>query len=181
MELSNQEAFCISCHEMQENVYREYKNTIHYSNRTGVRAICPDCHVPRDWQHKVIRKITATNELFQHFRGTIDTREKFLQRRPYLAQVVWRSMKRTDSRECRNCHSFEYMDNEKQNVRAGAIHNQATEKGWTCIDCHIGIAHELPKQLLDSEHKRFERENMPCSNCHLDMPQIPKDEDWGWD
>ncbi len=27
-------------------VYQEYKETIHYSNRSGVRAICPDCHVP---------------------------------------------------------------------------------------------------------------------------------------
>ena len=181
LELSNKEAFCISCHEMKTNVYAEYKNTIHYSNRTGVRAICPDCHVPKDWPHMVIRKITATNELFQHFRGTLDTREKFLNRRPYLAKLVWTSMKRTDSRECRNCHSFDYMKNAKQNVRAGEIHKEATGKGWTCIDCHIGIAHELPKELLDSEHKRFKQKNMPCSNCHTDMPRVPKDEDWGWD
>ena len=181
MELSNREAFCISCHEMETNVYAEYKKTIHYSNRTGVRATCPDCHVPKDWPHMVIRKITATNELFQHFRGTIDTRKKFFNRRPYLARLVWKSMKRTDSRECRNCHSFDYMDNTKQNARAGQIHAEATEKGWTCIDCHIGIAHELPEELLASEHVKFKQENMPCGDCHTDMPQVPKDEDWDWD
>lgn len=181
MELTNTEAFCISCHEIRDNVYREYKNTIHYNNRTGVRAVCPDCHVPRDWGHKVIRKITATNELFQHFRRTIDTREKFLQRRPYLAKAVWKSMRQSDSRECRNCHSFDYMDKGKQNVRAGVIHLDAVKKGWTCIDCHIGIAHELPEELLNTEHERFEREKIPCSNCHTDMPQVQKDEDWGWD
>ena len=53
MEATNTEQFCISCHEMEENVYKEYQDTIHYSNRTGVRAICPDCHVPKDWIHKM--------------------------------------------------------------------------------------------------------------------------------
>jgi cytochrome c-type protein NapC len=33
-------------------LYQEYKDTIHYSNRTGVRAICPDCHMPREWQYR---------------------------------------------------------------------------------------------------------------------------------
>ena len=51
MEMTNNEEFCISCHEMKDNVYQEYKETIHYSNRTGVRATCPDCHVPKEWQH----------------------------------------------------------------------------------------------------------------------------------
>ncbi len=51
MEATNTEAFCISCHEMEENVYQEYQDTIHYSNRTGVRATCPDCHVPKEWIH----------------------------------------------------------------------------------------------------------------------------------
>lgn len=180
MELTNTETFCISCHEIRDNVYREYKHTIHYTNRTGVRAVCPDCHVPRDWVHKVVRKISATNELFQHFRGTIDTREKFLQRRPYLARAVWKSMHRTDSRECRNCHSFDYMDKNRQGVRAAEIHLEATKKGWTCIDCHIGIAHELPEELLKSEHERFKQKNIPCRYCHIDMPEV-KSEDWGWD
>ena len=30
MEWTNREAFCISCHEMKDNVYAEYRNTIHY-------------------------------------------------------------------------------------------------------------------------------------------------------
>ncbi|MCW8916376.1 MAG: NapC/NirT family cytochrome c, partial [Magnetovibrio sp.] len=34
MEMTNNEEFCISCHEMEANVYREYQDTVHYSNRT---------------------------------------------------------------------------------------------------------------------------------------------------
>jgi len=81
LEVTNTEAFCISCHEMRDNVYKEYRETIHYRNRTGVRATCPDCHVPRDWVHKVVRKIAATNELYHWLMGSIDTREKFLSKR----------------------------------------------------------------------------------------------------
>ena len=77
MEATNTEAFCISCHEMEENVYVEYQDTIHYTNRTGVRATCPDCHVPKPWIHKIVRKIKASNELYHKVMGTIDTPEKF--------------------------------------------------------------------------------------------------------
>ena len=85
MEATNTETFCISCHEMEKNVYREYQQTIHYTNRSGVRAVCTDCHVPKDWYHKTIRKIQATNELFHYFMGIIDTREKFVEKRLDLA------------------------------------------------------------------------------------------------
>lgn len=144
MELTNTEDFCITCHEMEQNVYREYKETIHYNNRTGVRATCPDCHVPRTWIHKVARKIRATNELFHHFAGTIDTREKYEQHRLELAQNVWRTMEETDSRECRNCHNFEFMDLVAQEKRGRDQHQRAIDEGLTCINCHKGIAHELP-------------------------------------
>ena len=144
MEATNTEAFCISCHEMKDNVYEEYKDTIHYSNRTGVRATCPDCHVPKEWVHKIVRKVQASNELWHKALGSIDTAEKFEAKRLKLAQNVWRTMKKTDSRECRNCHDFESMDYTKQQHRATNGHIKGFDEGKTCIDCHKGIAHSLP-------------------------------------
>ena len=144
MELTNTEAFCISCHEMEENVYQEYTNTVHFSNRTGVRATCPDCHVPKEWHHKIVRKIRASNELLHKVLGSINTPEKFNAKRLKLAQHVWQGMKDTDSRECRNCHNFESMDYQAQGRRARDRHVIALERGETCIDCHKGIAHQLP-------------------------------------
>lgn len=144
MELSNTETFCISCHEMRENAYAEYRNTIHYTNRTGVRATCPDCHVPKDWVHKTIRKVRATNELFHHLAGTVSTPKKFNEKRLDMATSVWRAMKTTDSRECRNCHNFASMDLSVQETRANEQHERALRAGGTCIDCHRGIAHRLP-------------------------------------
>jgi len=146
LEATNTEEFCISCHEMRDNVYVEYKETIHYKNPAGVRASCPDCHVPHPWIYKVKRKIQASNELYHKVVGTIDTREKFLAHREELAEHVWAAMKATDSRECRNCHSQAAMDLAEQDKSAQKKHaaEYMRANGKTCIDCHQGIAHHLP-------------------------------------
>ncbi len=144
MELTNTETVCRSCHEMEQNVYREYRGTVHDANASGVRATCPDCHVPKEWVHKIVRKVQASNELYHKFLGSIDTREKFEAKRLDLARNVWKAMKTTDSRECRNCHNFSAMDVTLQGSRARNRHLEAEGKGATCIDCHKGVAHELP-------------------------------------
>ena len=131
---------------MEDNVYVEYQGSVHQNNGSGVRATCPDCHVPKDWGPKMIRKIQASKELYGHFISkSIWTREKFEDHRVVLAKNEWRRMKSTDSRECRNCHSFEFMDFTQQENRAADNHQVALDEGKTCIDCHQGIAHELPK------------------------------------
>jgi NapC/NirT cytochrome c family, N-terminal region len=38
LEATNTEQFCVSCHEMRANVFEELKGTIHFTNRSGVRA-----------------------------------------------------------------------------------------------------------------------------------------------
>jgi len=151
MEATNQLEFCIGCHEMRDNVYQEYKQTIHYSNRTGVRAICSDCHVPKDWGHKILRKIKASQEVWGKLTGYIDTKEKFESHRMELATHEWERMKASGSRECRNCHNFEAMSGEVQKQTVYNKHMKAKDEGQTCIDCHKGIAHHLPKEYRDPD------------------------------
>jgi len=155
MELSNTESFCISCHEMRDNVYAEYQNTVHYNNGSGVRATCPDCHVPKEWHWKVMRKIQASNELLHKALGSIDTPEKFEAKRLKLARNVWKGMKGNDSRECRNCHDFESMDYARQGRRAMNNHTKGFDAGKTCIDCHKGIAHSLPAMYKEDPTMAF--------------------------
>ena len=139
------EAFCTGCHEMRDNVYAEYKDTIHDRNRTGVRAICTDCHVPREPGPLLLRKARATVEVWDHLTGEIDTKAKFEAHRSKLAQKVWTRMKSTDSHECRNCHVAEKMNTELQTEKARARHAKGKAEGMTCIDCHYGIAHKEPE------------------------------------
>lgn len=145
LEFTNTEKFCTSCHEMRTNVFEELKTTIHFSNRSGVRASCPDCHVPHEWTHKIARKMQASKEVWGHIAGWINTREKFVENRGELAAHEWARMKANDSLECRNCHSVASMDITKQAPRAAEAHQRFLFTGQkTCIDCHKGIAHRLP-------------------------------------
>ena len=145
LEITNTETFCVGCHEMRENVFQELKSTIHYTNRSGVRATCPDCHVPHDWTNKIARKTAATKEIWGKIFGTISTREKFLAKRRELAEHEWARLKANNSLECRNCHDVGYMDFTRQSPRAAKAHERFLASGEkTCIDCHKGIAHRLP-------------------------------------
>lgn len=153
VELTNTETFCISCHEMRDNVYEEYTETIHFYNRSGVRAVCTDCHVPKEWIHKMKRKIQATNELYHKILGSIDTKEKYEAKRLQLASNVWRTMKATNSRECRNCHDDQSMDFGRQESRSADRHEEGFDEGKTCIDCHRGVAHKLPEGANEAYEK----------------------------
>ena len=151
LEKGNSEEFCLSCHEMADNAYQEYKHTAHYTNSSGVQAQCADCHVPHEWVPKLTRKIQASKEVLGKITGIIDTRDKFLANRRDMAEREWERMKANDSQECRNCHNFEAMDFSKQSALAMQSHTRAfigigtsAPTGETCIDCHKGIAHELP-------------------------------------
>jgi len=145
LEFSSTETFCTGCHEMRENVYAELQPTIHFTNRSGVRAKCSDCHVPHNWTDKIGRKMQASKEVWGKIFGTISTREKFLDKRLELAQREWARFKANDSLECRNCHDYEYMDFTRQSRRARDMHSTyLASKEKTCIDCHKGIAHLLP-------------------------------------
>ena len=142
MEATNSEEFCSGCHAP---IVAEIQETIHYSNRSGVRAICSDCHVPHEWTDKIVRKVQASKELVAHFIGTIDMPATFQARRAHLAKSEWARLKKNDSLECRNCHQFNYMDFSEQSSRAAKQHSTALASGEkTCVDCHKGIAHNLP-------------------------------------
>jgi len=150
---TNEMGFCIGCHEMRDTVYKEYTQTIHYSNRTGVRATCSDCHVPHELGPKLIRKVQASKEVWGALTGYIDTPDKFEHHRMELATNEWARMESRDSRECQNCHKFDAMSSIKQSPSNYKRHMEAKAEGKTCIDCHKGIAHHLPKEYRDPDEE----------------------------
>ena len=151
MDYSNTTDFCISCHEMEITTYQEYKQTLHYKNRTGVRAECPDCHVPKTPPEKLYAKIGAWKDVYHPLIGSIDKKEKFEADRLRMAKIVWAKMKANDSLACRNCHSFDAMQIEKQGRRGRRKHPKGIEEGKSCIDCHKGVAHKLPRDYIEDE------------------------------
>lgn len=157
VQYSNTLDFCTSCHEMRDTVYKEYKETPHYSNRTGVRAVCADCHVPhKNWIATLVKKTFATKELIYHITGIVDSPEELDAKRLELAQAVWARMEGNDSRFCRNCHETEAMVLSSQKKRAQVKHKEAQDEGKTCIDCHKGIAHKPVHEELEKEESGSE-------------------------
>jgi cytochrome c-type protein NapC len=148
LDYTNTTEFCVSCHTMQINL-KELETRVHWQSRTGVHAGCADCHVPKDFLPKMKAKILAAKDVWHEIIGTIDTPEKYEAHRLDMAQRVWAKMKASDSRECRSCHSFNHMDLSLQDRFARRKHEKAPERGETCIDCHKGIAHELPQNMGD--------------------------------
>ncbi|AGQ39146.1 TPA: NapC/NirT family cytochrome c [Mannheimia haemolytica] len=149
--MTNTEEFCSDCH--MNDVVPEYRASAHYSNRSGVKAICSDCHVPHEFFPKWQRKIIAAKEVYAHFIGKVDTKEKFEAHRGEMAEREWARMKANGSQECRNCHNFDDMDFTQQKNIAQQMHALAQEQGKTCIDCHKGIAHNLPH--MEAIQKNF--------------------------
>jgi cytochrome c-type protein NapC len=144
MVYANSEHFCANaCHEMLP-LTQEHKGTVHDVNRTGVRATCNDCHVPHEYIPNYLAKVGLLSDVWGHWTGSINSKEKFEAKRYQLARRVWVYMKDNDSRECRHCHTTAKMDPEKQSDKAKRRHEKARLEGLTCIECHFSIAHKEP-------------------------------------
>ena len=141
MEATSTEAFCTSCHEMRENSFAQFKKTSHFSNGSGVNATCSDCHVPKEFVPKMIRKVEAAREVWGHWTGLIDTPEKYAAHAPAMKAREIARIRANDSQECRNCHNPERMLLASQSAKAQNYHQAMEKQGKTCIDCHSGLAH----------------------------------------
>ena len=97
---------------------------------------------------KLVAKLRAAKDVWHEIMGTIDDEEKFEAHRWQMANAVWDRMKATDSRECQSCHMAEAMDLREQDRSARKKHRRLLEENSekTCIDCHKGVAHEVPKE-----------------------------------
>ncbi|WP_159566283.1 pentaheme c-type cytochrome TorC [Budvicia diplopodorum] len=136
--------FCLSCHSMK-TVGVEYQQSIHFKNASGVRAECVDCHISPGIIPTLIRKAQALSELYHEYVSpTIDTPEKFEQRRETLAKREWDRMTSNGSAACKSCHSYNAMDHAKQSPQASEQMTKAALDNGNCISCHKGIAHHLP-------------------------------------
>ncbi|PHI29352.1 pentaheme c-type cytochrome TorC [Budvicia aquatica] len=157
LEITGSTKFCVSCHEMESTVYKEYQQTTHFSNASGVRAECSDCHIPPGTLATIGRKLEATNDLYQKFvTGSIDTPEKFEAKRAELAEREWERMKANNSATCRSCHDYDAMDHTKQHPEAAKQMKIAAKDNQSCISCHKGIAHKMP-DMSTGLKKDFEK------------------------
>lgn len=135
-----------ACHSMQR-VTQEYRQSVHYANRTGMRASCHDCHIPDTYPKLLWYKAKAgIHDAIEEVRGTISSEDKFKKERLRLAQSVWAEFKENNSENCQHCHTFSADTLAKQQEFVRPMHQQFLARTATCIDCHKGIAHTAPDE-----------------------------------
>ena len=140
----------MSCHSMGAYAYPSLQRSAHYANAAGAHAGCADCHLPREFVPKMLRKIEAAREVWGEIRGIIDTPEKYAAHQPGMAARERDRMIANDSRECRNCHATERMVLTSQSASGQKYHKTAAEAGITCIKCHAGLAHLPAAPAIDN-------------------------------
>ena len=153
LDMTSTTEFCYACHSHELNIRPEYEASGHANNRTGVRAECKDCHLPKPWARYVWTKMVVSLDIIPELRGVISTPEKYAERRGYLKRKVWTTYKENGSEYCMHCHQWEHMDGEEQGRMASRMHARAQEKGQTCIDCHRGMVHDM-----DDSHEEIWKE-----------------------
>lgn len=149
MDVTSTEEFCVSCHSM-ETPLEELKQTVHWSNNSGVRATCPDCHLPHDKTPKYARKMQASREVLAELSGKYNEEGSFEEHRAEMAEREWARFAANGSKECKNCHSYDRMNFEKMSKAAQKAMKPAAERNQSCVDCHKGIAHHLPAKKADT-------------------------------
>lgn len=117
MDATSTEEFCVSCHSM-ETPLEELKQTVHWSNNSGVRASCPDCHLPHDKTAKYARKMQASREVLAELSGKYNEEGSFEEHRAEMAEREWARFAANGSKECKNCHSYDRMNFEKMSKAA---------------------------------------------------------------
>ena len=143
-------AFCSTCHVGMDTIVEEYKQSIHYKNRTGVRAECSDCHVPKEIVPKLVEKVTTgTRHMWAKLTKDINPDNFDSEHRQRMADRATETIREMGSSTCMSCHDFERMDLDKQSKSAKKKHPIEKRKDKTCIDCHSGVAHKLPEPDLD--------------------------------
>lgn len=137
----NSTAFCISCHSMGAYVYEEFKQSKHYTNASGARPECGQCHVAKRFWPAVYDHMMGTHDLISEHTNDWSTAEKFDARRARMAEKARLKMLAENSHTCRECHKMEAIAPTRK--RGQRAHEDAIKKNSTnCIACHYNLVHK---------------------------------------
>lgn len=137
----NSTEFCISCHSMKTYVYEEFKQSKHYTNASGVRPECGQCHVAKRFWPAVYDHMMGTHDLISEHTNDWSTPEKFEEKRSKMAEKARLKMFNENSHTCRECHKMEAIAPTRK--RGQRAHEDAIRKGRTnCIACHYNLVHK---------------------------------------
>jgi len=137
---SSQNFCAYTCHVMESTVYKELKESKHWTTPSGVRPTCADCHVSGRITFAMWDHFIGTGELFVWLTKDLSKPGAFEALRPAAAERVRFQMLENDSEKCRGCHVMEGIKPKKK--RGQRMHAAAIKEGTTCIACHYNLVHK---------------------------------------
>jgi nitrate/TMAO reductase-like tetraheme cytochrome c subunit len=137
---SSQNFCAFTCHVMESTVYEELQQSKHWTNPSGVRPKCADCHVSKRLTFAMWDHFIGTGELFVWLTHDLSKPGAFEELRPAAADRVRFQMLENDSEKCRECHVMEGIKPKRK--RGQRMHASAREENTTCIVCHYNLVHK---------------------------------------
>ncbi len=99
----------------------------------------------------------ASREAWAELSGKYKEEGSFEKHRLEMAEREWARFAANGSKECKACHSYERMNFDKMGEAARKAMKPAAEKDQSCMDCHKGIAHHLPKADENALKSKFDQ------------------------
>lgn len=154
IEVTGQNFFCASCHEMNEYV-ATWKNTSHQD------VSCKKCHIPSSGVELVKSKIGALKEVYYHLTADMD-----------FDEIREGSNHHIPNERCQKCHKetedlIIYHD-------LKITHKDHWELGIDCTDCHARVVHgprakNTPTMATCRKCHDGETASEACSTCHVTL------------
>lgn len=83
-------------------------------------------------------------------------------------------MSANGSAECKACHSYDRMQFDKMSETARNAMMRAAETDQSCIDCHKGIAHHLPKSSNENKKsKGLSSDSLTAEKTYYTQNNVP--------
>lgn len=162
----------IGCAECHPEPFKEYKNSKHYTGRSGFRAGCVSCHETPHTIGEFAEYMFLTGPIllgqpgkgpggaFFEYTSPMQDKENWKKVRAEWATRVRKWFLDTNSRTCTNCHDPERLvkfPNPKK-PWAAQMMKAAFDQGKDCIECHYNIVHAAvpwdPKLLEEAKPQK---------------------------
>lgn len=190
LNITSTDKYCASCHTHPHSTM-SWKKSTHYTNRSGIRVHCVECHLPPEGDGYFMAKVkTGSKDIWsQIFKDSAD--------------FDWENKSRLENAvhfvpeiSCINCHQSIFpVTLTKEGEEAHLYYSEKSKtENIHCINCHISVGHYDPNQIHASnisfgsgpeENKSIYKnpvevnefadytENIPLSTISFNMKAIP--------
>jgi len=138
VEMTSTDKSCEMCH-VHPHVFDSWKQSVHYTTRSGVHTHCIDCHLPPKGQGYMKEKIIASaRDLYGYvFKDSADFNWE-------AKSTLEEAPRFTFNESCIGCHQNLFPLTLTKEGQDAHLYYTQNEKDLLCINCHLDAGHYNP-------------------------------------